>query len=191
VTSKLISWFKAHLPTRESIAANRWLRPFAHHLLRNDLWHFNRRSVPRGVALGLFIAPIVPVAHTGVAAIAAIPVRANIMISAAITWVINPFTIPPFYYAAYKVGSYVLGKEENVATSGVAHRATAQATHWLSWLVDKSGPAALGTLILATIIAALGYLVSSLLWRVRVGRQWGLRHLSKRRKASTNDTPTS
>lgn len=171
MAGSIISWFKSHLPTRQSIAGNRLLKPFAKYILRNDLWRLNRRSVPRGVAVGLFIAPIVPVAHTGVAAMLAVPARANIVISAAVTWLINPLTIPPFYYAAYKIGSALL-KADELSPVAVTHQATQGATHWMEWLSAKSGPVALGTLVMATIIAAVGYLLSALLWRLRVAQKW-------------------
>ncbi len=170
----VLTWFKSHLPTRESIAGNRWLRPFAHLFLRPDLWHLNRRSVPRAVALGLFVAPIVPVAHTVVAALFAVPARANVVIAATATWLINPLTMPPFYYAAYKIGAAIL-RIDGMSPLPVTHEATHRATEWLTWLSAKSGPTALGTLVLATILASLGYLISSLFWRLEVGRRWRAR----------------
>jgi uncharacterized protein len=51
--ARIAAWVRHHVPTRESVEANRWLRPVAHHVLAPSLWRFNRRSVPRGVALGL------------------------------------------------------------------------------------------------------------------------------------------
>jgi uncharacterized protein len=174
--SGLVARFKSALPTRESIAANRWTRPFAKHLLRPDLWHFNRRSVPRAVAVGLLIAPIVPVAHTVVAALAAVPTRANIVIAAAITWLINPLTIPPFYYAAYKIGAALLKLDSMSPVPNVTHAATGQATHWAEWLVAKSGPLALGTLVMSVVIAAVGYLLSSFVWKLYIARKWRRRH---------------
>ena len=41
-----------------------------------------RRSVPRGVAVGLFVAVIIPVMHTFIAALLAIPARANVAVAA-------------------------------------------------------------------------------------------------------------
>jgi uncharacterized protein len=166
-SSGLVGWFKSHLPTRESIAANRWTRPFAKHLLKPDLWRFTRRSVPRAVALGLFIAPVVPVAHTFVAALLAVPTRANIVIAAGITWLINPFTMPPFYISAYFIGKHLL-RIDDVAPTNVAHGAS----KWASFIYDKSGPLALGTLVMATVIAAVGYLVASFGWRWKLSREW-------------------
>jgi uncharacterized protein len=171
MANRLTAWFQAHLPTREKIAGNRWLKPVAHLLVRPDLWHLNRRSVPRAVAVGLFIAPIMPVAHTPIAALLAVPARANIVITAAVTWLINPFTMPPFYYEAYQIGRFLL-KIDELTPVPVTH----QAQSWLAWLLAKSGPTALGTLVLAVVIAAIGYLIASLLWRIRVGRKWRARH---------------
>ncbi len=179
--SGLIARFKNSLPTRDWIAENRWTRPFARHLLRPDLWRMNRRSVPRAVAVGLLIAPIIPVAHTMVAALAAVPTRANLVIAAGVTWLINPFTIPPFYYAAYLVGTALLRLDAMSPMPQAAHEATGQATHWAAWLLAKSGPLALGTLVMAVIIASAGYLIASFGWRWNIGRKWRARSAKRAR----------
>ena len=95
----LVRWLKGHIPTRETIDHYRLLRPFAPHLRHPSLWRLNRRSVPRGVALGLFVGVIIPVMHTFVAAILAIPARANVAVAALLTLVVNPLTIPIMYLA--------------------------------------------------------------------------------------------
>jgi uncharacterized protein len=153
VANRFSDWAKSLLPTRESLASNRWTKPFARHILRPDLWLFNRRSVPRAVAIGLLIAPIVPIAHTGVAALAAVPVRANIVVAAAITWLINPFTMPPFYLGAYWIGKTFM-KAETTGALGAA-----EAT-------------AIGTVVMSVIWSALGYVIASLGWRWRISRMW-------------------
>lgn len=177
--SGLIGSFKNKLPTRDWVARNRWTRPFSRHLLRPDLWRLNRRSVPRAVAVGLLVAPIIPVAHTMVAALAAVPTRANLVIAAAVTWLINPFTIPPFYYAAYLVGAAMLRLDAMSPVPQVTHRATGQATQWAEWLVAKSGPLALGTLVMSVVIASVGYLVASFAWRWNIGRKWRARSANR------------
>jgi hypothetical protein len=181
--TSFLAKFRSKLPTREWIANNRWTRPFAHHLLRPDLWHLNRRSVPRAVAVGLLVAPIVPVAHIFIAALAAVPARANLVIAAGVTWLINPFTIPPFYYAAYLVGTAILRLDAVSPMPQVTHPATGQATHWATWLLSKSGPLALGTLVMAVLIAAVGYVIAALGWRWSIGRKWRGRAHHHRRVA--------
>src|SRR3954471_2101955 len=90
-------WLRRHIPSRETIDSYRLLRPFAKQLRRPDLWHMNRPSVPRAVALGLGVGVIIPVMHVVIAIILAIPVRANVAIAGACTLAVNPLTIPPMY----------------------------------------------------------------------------------------------
>ncbi|MEL0253625.1 MAG: DUF2062 domain-containing protein, partial [Novosphingobium sp.] len=49
---RIVNWARANMPTREQMEQNRFARPLA---ARHELWRFTRRSVPRGVAAGLFI----------------------------------------------------------------------------------------------------------------------------------------
>ena len=50
--------FRNAMPTREGLATNRFVKPVAHRVLAPELWRFTRRSVPRGVALGLVIIAV-------------------------------------------------------------------------------------------------------------------------------------
>jgi len=90
--TKLTDWFRNHFPTREKLESNRYIRPFASRVLRSDLWRFTRRSVPRGIALGLFVGILIPFAHSFVAALTAVFVRANVPVAIAATWTSNPAT---------------------------------------------------------------------------------------------------
>src|ERR1051326_8368427 len=105
------AWLRHHIPSRETIDSYRVLRPFAKQLRHPELWHMNARSVPRGVALGLGVGVIIPFMHVIIAVLLAIPVRANVAIAGAFTLVVNPITIPPMYYAAYRIGSRELHHE--------------------------------------------------------------------------------
>ena len=66
--TRFANWARRNMPTREQMEKSRWIRPFAHRVLRSELWRFTRRSVPRGVALGLFAAFIVPIGQIFLAA---------------------------------------------------------------------------------------------------------------------------
>ena len=59
-----------------------------------------------GVAVGLGIGIIIPFMHTLLAALIAIPLRANVAIAAAFTLLVNPLTIPALYYVAYRTGMW-------------------------------------------------------------------------------------
>lgn len=176
---RAISRFRRFLPSREWVATNRWARPFAQHLSTPDIWHLNRRSVPRAVALGLLIAPIIPIAHTVVAALAAVPVRANLVVAAAVTWLMNPFTFIPFYYTAHIVGEALLHPAAMAQMSVLGQPGSQKAAHGLAWLLEQSGSLVLGTLVMAVVIASVGYLVASFGWRWNTGRKWRARSVRR------------
>jgi uncharacterized protein (DUF2062 family) len=165
---RLRGWFKRHIPSRETIDSYRLLRPFAKQLSRPDLWHLNHRSVPRGVALGLGVGVIIPFMHVILAAILAIPVRANVAIAGAFTLVVNPLTIPPIYYAAYHIGLWELHQDAFGPDPVAAQQASGELARMLFWLHHASGPIAMGIATIAICAAAGGYLLSALLWRIWV-----------------------
>ena len=68
--------FKSWIPDREKLARNRWLRPVAEHLQDDRLWHVERGSVARAVAIGLFFGFLLPVAQFVFAVTCAIWLRA-------------------------------------------------------------------------------------------------------------------
>ncbi|HEX6073607.1 MAG TPA: DUF2062 domain-containing protein [Sphingomicrobium sp.] len=175
-----MKWVRRHIPTQESLQRHRLLKPFAHHLGQPALWHLNRRSVPRGVALGLFVGVIIPVMHTAIASVLAIPTRANIAVAAAFTLVVNPLTIPPMYYAAYRIGSWELHQDTRLVDPAVAERVSGELGRILFWVHEASGPIAIGVLTIAIAAAALGYSIAAILWRWRLRNRWRGR----------NDAPT-
>ena len=139
-----------------------------------------RRSVPRGVALGLFVAVIIPVMHTAIAAVLAIPARANVAVAAAFTLVINPLTIPPLYYAAYRIGSWELHHDATLVNPAAAERFSSELSRLLFWVHHASGAIALGILTLAVLLSAFGYVVASLVWRFWSASRWERRRQARR-----------
>jgi uncharacterized protein len=175
---KRSNWLTRHIPTRESIHNYRLLRPFAPHLSQPALWRLTRRSVPRGVALGLFVGVIIPFMHTFIAAVLAIPFRANVAIAAAFTLLINPITIPPMYYAAYRIGSWELHHDSSIINPADAARFSSELSRLLFWLHHASGPIAVGVLTIAAAAALLGYFGAALLFKT-----WLRRRIRRRRAA--------
>jgi hypothetical protein len=163
--SPRFQWLSRHIPTRDSVQENRLLRPFARHLSHSSLWRMNRRSLPRGVALGLFVGVIIPFMHMVIAAILAIPLRANVAVAAAVTWVVNPLTIPPLYYAAYRIGSWELHHDATLVNPAAAERFSSELSRLLFWVHQASGPIAVGVLTIAAVVASIGYFGSAVAWR--------------------------
>src|SRR3954470_10638374 len=157
-----MKWLRHHIPPRDTIHRHRILRPFAPHLGQAALWRMTPRSVPRAVALGLFVGIIIPVMHTAIAAILAIPLRANIAITAIFTLVVNPLTIPPLYYAAYRIGSWELHHDATLVNPATAEHVSGELARFLFWIHEASGPIALGVLTIAVVAAAVGYGLSAL-----------------------------
>jgi len=167
-----LHWFTRHVPTRETVHQHRLLRPFAPYLGHSSLWRLNRRSVPRGVAVGLFVAVLIPVMHTVLAALLAIPTRANIAVAAIITAVINPLTIPPLYYCAYRIGSWELHHQNPIVSPQAAARVSGELSHLLFWFHQASAPIASGILTIAIGAAIFGYVLSSAIWRFWSFARW-------------------
>ncbi|HEX2804461.1 MAG TPA: DUF2062 domain-containing protein [Sphingomicrobium sp.] len=154
---------------RDSILKNRWLRPFAHLFGHPSLWHLNRRSVPRALAVGLFAAFILPIGQFVLAALFAVPLRANVPLAAAATLVTNPITFPPVYIAAYRFGRFLLHHSSSEHADQLASSLGSQ-------LLDVSAPTALGMLSFAVIGLVLGFAVGTVWWRFRLLRRWRTRH---------------
>jgi uncharacterized protein (DUF2062 family) len=166
------NWLTRHIPTRDTVHRYRLLRPFASHLTHSSLWRMTRRSVPRGVAVGLFVAVIIPVMHTVIAALLAIPARANVAVAAICTLVVNPLTIPPLYYAAYRIGSWELHHESSLVDPAAAERFSSELSRLLFWIHQASGSIAVGVLTIALGLAVLGYLGAALTWRFWSHSRW-------------------
>ncbi|GGA48288.1 DUF2062 domain-containing protein [Sphingomonas psychrolutea] len=174
IVARVFARLHHHIPTRERIEANRYLRPVAGRILVPSLWRFNRRSVPRGVALGLFTGILFPFVHAPVAAVSALPVRANVPVAVATTLLHNPLTTVPIYYGAFLIGHWILHFDPYLGKP-LAANVKANAT-WLHWLVAQGGPATIvGLIAMAIGLAGLGFVASGLFWRFRVARKWRAR----------------
>src|SRR5690606_1202998 len=105
------SRFFKHMPTSQSIQENRYLKPLRRYVHHHYMWQFNRRGVAGGLAVGLFFGILSPVAQTLLGAIGSVVFRVNLPVAAVATLITNPFTVPPLYYAAYRLGKWMLGEK--------------------------------------------------------------------------------
>ena len=171
MSERKTSWIRARMPTRAEMERNRWLAPIAHRFGASELWRFTRRSVPRGVALGLFAGFIVPLGQIFLAAFLALPFRANMPIAALVTFITNPFTLPFWLWIANKVGRVVL---DDVGIGGAV---VVDGSWWsgFGWFLQTAGVTAFGFVVLSLASAALGYITAKLAWRVLVARRWSRR----------------
>jgi uncharacterized protein (DUF2062 family) len=161
-------------PSRDEVLESRWLKPFGKRIRQSDLWRFTRRSVPRGVFAGLFIGIflMIPGLQIVGAAMLSIPLRANIPIAAAMTFLSNPATTPFFLIAAIALGNK-LGFRADLAAFEALYASGAGLSRWTQWLLSDAAPAMITGLFLIALVSALvGYGVSIVGWRWWIGAKW-------------------
>lgn len=150
------------MPDPHTVRQHRALAFLGHLLHDPQIFHLTRHSAAGGMAAGLFCAFFPIPGHMLFAAIAAIGLRVNLPIAVAAVWVTNPFTIPPIFYLAYRLGSAVLNNPVEPVSFDMS----------LGWLqttfVHIWPPLVTGCLILAVLAAVMGYGSVRLLWRLAV-----------------------
>lgn len=128
------------------------------------LFHLNERSVPRAFAIGLFFAWVPVPFQMILAATGAILFRANVPLSVLLVWITNPLTIPPMFYFAYMVGTWLTGE--------VAHVFEFQLS--MEWLVAEletiGKPLLVGCGVAGSISSIIGYMAMRLYWNARLSR---------------------
>lgn len=178
--SKLKEW----LPKPGTIQNNRWLRWMGPVLNHPRLWHFSRKGIASGLALGIFFGLLIPFAQIPFAATVAVMLRANVPVAVASTLVTNPITFGPVYYGAYRLGRKVLGEESRADPLTNAELSTLQAENEGSqnsgrWQRGKEQlnrvgkPLALGLGIIATASGIAVYCFVSVVWILRT--RWSRR----------------
>jgi uncharacterized protein len=173
-------WSAKYLPTRESIEQIRWLRPVAHVVLRSDLWRFHRRSVPRGVAIGLIVGIFLMIPGLQIigAVLVSLPFRANVPLAVGMTFLSNPFTTPLILLASLGVGNKLLGLHADLSTLMTLLENHAGVKAYIHWAFSDAAPALVGGLAFISVVAGvLGYFFASFLW------QWWIRHKWRHRAA--------
>ena len=137
---------KRFSPKQEDISLG-WLNE---HLHIPDLWKWNKRTISKAFAIGLFCAFLPLPLHTLLAAALAVTFSSNILLSMGLVWVNNPLTIVPIYFYTYKLGSHIIGTEvdQNFVFTMDYLMGTFATTVSALWV---------GGLIVSTITAILGY----------------------------------
>ena len=164
---------KRWLPDAESIRSNRWLRWLGPALHHPRLWRLSRRGLALGMALGFFFGLLIPLAQIPLSAAAAVALRANVPAAVASTLVTNPLTFGPLYYAAWRLGSAILGESspEPPALEPILADEPADRSGWrtaVGRILGVGKPLLLGLAILATAVGFATYFIVSLAWRLSV-----------------------
>ena len=179
-------YFRKFLPTHQSILDNRYIALFGSALRHHNLWHLNRRSVAGGVAAGMFCGLIPGPFQMLGAAICAVVFKVNLPVAMATTLYTNPFTILPLYVVAYFLGGVFIGGADTVAVSEPPDFSLAHIVDSLqqlaNWAISLGKPLVLGLVLLALILAILGYAAVRAAWRMQVIHAW---HVRARRRSKS------
>lgn len=162
--------FRFKLPTQQQIFKSRLMRPFAPMFNRHYFWHLNRRRAALSVAIGMFCGLMPGPTQMLSALIAAYFLRANLPVSVFTTLYTNPFTYMPLYYLAYQIGCIVLGVD-----AGMFVMPELGENFWaeLRILMNETGKALLvGVPILGILLALVGYISVSMIWRITTSKRW-------------------
>lgn len=171
------------LPSPESIANNRFLKRFGPRFSHPNLWHINRRSIAGGTAVGMF-AGLIPGSNPvqfAAGAVGALLFKVNLPVAMFVTLYSNPFTIVPLYIAAFWMGQLVMGGDDtltlppNLTLANFFRSLLAV----LEWFVSLGKPLAIGLVSLGLCLAAAGYFLVEIAWRIHVVVAWRRR---KRRR---------
>ncbi len=173
------------MPKPETLRQNRWLSWLGPALLHPGLWHFSRKGIALGLALGIFFGLLIPVAQIPASATLAVLLRANLPMAVASTFVSNPITFGPLYYGAYRLGKVVLGEPpiseqeamkvldeaqvEPPEIEGISDRMA----YWAGHLGTVGKPLVVGLAILASASGLAVYALTSGLWILRT--RWNRR----------------
>ncbi|MEZ6090093.1 MAG: DUF2062 domain-containing protein [Pirellulaceae bacterium] len=134
-------------------------------------------SLAMGIAIGLFVTftPTIGLQMLLVMCLAWI-FRANKIVGVPIVWLSNPATFVPIYLPCYKVGRWLLNSEpkdrqwwHNLHHPPMGFLAKIE-FYWSS-IWEIIGPLTIGCLLVASVIAVVGYIVSySVIYTYRMKR---------------------
>lgn len=191
----------ARMPTPESIQQNRWLSWLGPAVHRKHLWHFSRRGLALGMAIGVFFGFLIPIAQIPFSAAAAVALRANLPVAMVSTLVTNPVTFAPVYYAAYQTGHWLLGTGSSEAEAPPAvvppnppkagSGAAARWERFWSFVTGVGKPLVLGLVLFAVCGGVLVYAVVSWVWIVLARRRHRARKVQRAQPRAQAGKPPS
>lgn len=158
-------------PDHAKLKATPGLRFLGNILDDPNLFHLNRHSVSLAFLVGLFTAFLPLPGQMIIAAAFAYIIGCNMPLSVGLVWISNPLTIPPIFFATYKLGTVILGTPPIDFSIELSW-------DWLNTeFVKLWQPLIVGSLLAGTVFGLAGYCAMQVFWRWHVLNNW-----NKRRK---------
>lgn len=164
-------FIRRFMPDHKAIRDNQSMKLFGDRLHDPNLWHLNRRSVSGAAAVGLFSAFLPMPFQMVLAGAGAILFRVNLPLAVATVWITNPVTMPPIFYFNYVVGEKLMGMEPMPLDFELT----------MEWFTRELShiwqPLLLGSVVMSTIMATVGFFAIRGLWRLYI-----IKHHKKRKE---------
>jgi uncharacterized protein len=159
--------FLRKITPRSETLRNHWaLKPFVRFLGDPRLWSLQRRTVAPAFGAGLAICFVPLPIHIPLAVLIAIFCRINIPSIMLAIALVNPITVVPVYFLAYKVG---------VLVTGSPPLAFAFEMSW-DWVQNGLGPIwrpfLIGCAVSGVAFGLIGYALLDVLWRYSVRKRY-------------------
>jgi len=137
---------------------NSKIKAFIHkHKIPSEYLSINRKSISRGVLIGLFWG-FIPMPMQMLAVLAVTPfLKFNVPIAITMVWLSNPITMPFMYYMEYQTGNFILGSEglDNIELT----------LEWFSNNLHKIvTPLYVGTIPYSLGVSTIIYVIINKLW---------------------------
>lgn len=141
----------------------------------------NRKTVSKGVFVGLFWA-FIPMPMQMLAVIATTPfIRFNVPIAISMVWLTNPFTMPFVYFVEYLTGNFILGRK---GIQDIELTVEWFASHFSDILV----PLYVGTAFYSIVVSGLVYFLINRLWITSVQKEKDSKTVARNKKNLEDQT---
>lgn len=162
-------FFRKITPRRDTVR-NFWaLKPFVRFFGDPRLWSLQRRTVTPAFGVGLAVNFVPLPIHIPLAVLISILCRINIPAAIIGTALVNPLTVVPIYYLAYKIG---------VVVTGAPPQHFAFEMSW-DWVQHGLGPIwrpfLVGCAVCGALTGLLGYALLDVAWRLNVRKRYRAR----------------
>ncbi len=153
-------------PRSETLRSHWALKPFGRFFADPRLWSLQRRTVTPAFGAGLAVCFVPLPIHIPLAALVAIFCRIHIPTIMLALVMVNPVTIVPAYYLAYRLGVLVTGADPQPFKFQMS---------W-DWVQNGLGPMwkpfLVGCGLTGALCGLMGWLVLDTLWRYSVRKRY-------------------